>query len=97
MTEWQKQFCIVMNMKYINTNAFKLYRREVMEDVKPILFAYLILTIELLLKAIIRVYSYTVVPDSWTNRRCGPSELRIKVGSRYSLLKYFSGENFKNS
>lgn len=95
---------IVMCIKYNDTtNAFKLYKKEVIEGVKPILSPHFNLTIELPLKAIIRGYSYTVLPNSWTNRKYGVSKLKIKeMGSRYFFIlvycfveKYFSRGDFK--
>jgi dolichol-phosphate mannosyltransferase len=92
-----------MRIKYNDTtNAFKLYKREVIDGVKPILSPHFNLTIELPLKAIIRGYSYTVVPNSWTNRKYGVSKLKIKeMGSRYFFIlvycfveKYFSRGDF---
>lgn len=94
---------VVMRIKYNDTtNAFKLYKREVIEGVKPILSPHFNLTIELPLKAIIRGYSYAVVPNSWTNRKYGVSKLKIKeMGSRYFFIlvycfveKYFSRGDF---
>jgi dolichol-phosphate mannosyltransferase len=93
-----------MRIKYNDTtNAFKLYKREVIDGVKPILSPHFNLTIELPLKAIIRGYSYTIVPNSWTNRKYGVSKLKIKeMGSRYFFIlvycfveKYFSRGDFK--
>ena len=95
---------VTMRIKYNDTtNAFKLYKREVIDGVKPILSPHFNLTIELPLKAIIRGYSYTVVPNSWTNRKYGVSKLKIKeMGSRYFFIlvycfveKYFSRGDFK--
>jgi len=55
---------VVMRIKYNDTtNAFKLYKKEVIEGVKPILSPHFNLTIELPLKAIIRGYYYTIVPN----------------------------------
>jgi dolichol-phosphate mannosyltransferase len=94
---------MVMGIKYNDTtNAFKLYKREVIDGVKPILSPHFNLTIELPLKAIIRGYSYAVVPNSWTNRKYGVSKLKIKeMGSRYFFIlvycfveKYFSRGDF---
>jgi dolichol-phosphate mannosyltransferase len=94
---------VVMRIKYNDTtNAFKLYKREVIEGVKLILSPHFNLTIELPLKAIIRGYSYSVVPNSWTNRKYGVSKLKIKeMGSRYFFIlvycfveKYFSRGDF---
>jgi dolichol-phosphate mannosyltransferase len=69
------------------TNAFKAYRREVIETVQPILSNHFNLTVELPLKAIVRGHSYGVVPISWTNRRSGASKLRLQeMGSRYVFI-----------
>ena len=85
------------------TNAFKMYRRETIEGLKPFLSPHFNLTLELPLKAIVRGFSYTVIPNSWTNRKHGESKLKIKeMGSRYFFIllyclieKYFSRADFK--
>lgn len=69
------------------TNAFKLYRRHVIEGLKPFLSHHFNLTVELPLKAIVRGYSYAVVPNYWTNRKVGISKLKIQeMGSRYLFI-----------
>jgi dolichol-phosphate mannosyltransferase len=69
------------------TNAFKCYRREVIAGVQPLLSHHFNLTVELPLKAVIRGYSYTVVPNAWYNRKVGISKLRIReMGSRYLFI-----------
>ena len=69
------------------TNALKLYRRNVIDGVKPILSHHFNLTVELPLKAIIRGYSYVVVPNSWINRKSGQSKWKIQeMGSRYLFI-----------
>jgi dolichol-phosphate mannosyltransferase len=69
------------------TNAFKAYRREVVETIQPILSNHFNLTVELPLKAIVRGHSYGVVPISWTNRRAGASKLKLQeMGSRYVFI-----------
>jgi dolichol-phosphate mannosyltransferase len=94
----------VMNINYNDTtNAFKLYKRHTIEGIKPFLSPHFNLTIELPLKAIIRGYSYTVIPNSWTNRKFGNSKLKIReMGSRYFFIlmycfieKYFSRGDFR--
>lgn len=79
---------MVMQLRYDDTtNAFKLYRREVIDGLQPILSHHFNLTVELPLKAIVRGYSYAVVPNSWTNRKAGESKLKIKeMGSRYLFI-----------
>ncbi len=69
------------------TNAFKLYRREVIEGVQPLLSHHFNLTVEIPLKAIVRGYTYTVIPNSWTNRSHGESKFKVKeMGSRYAFI-----------
>lgn len=69
------------------TNAFKCYRRAVIAGVQPILSHHFNLTVELPLKAVIRGFSYAVVPNAWYNRNVGFSKLRIReMGSRYLFI-----------
>lgn len=69
------------------TNAFKAYRREVIDNVQPLVSNHFNLTVELPLKAIIRGHSFAVIPISWTNRATGTSKLGIKeMGSRYLFI-----------
>ena len=69
------------------TNAFKAYRREVIESVQPLLSNHFNLTVELPLKAIVRGSSYRVIPISWTNRTSGESKLAMReMGSRYMFI-----------
>ena len=95
---------ILMGIKYNDTtNAFKLYKRSTIEGLKPIISPHFNLTIELPLKAIIRGYSYEIIPNSWQNRQHGVSKLKIReMGSRYFFIlmycffeKYFSRGDFK--
>jgi dolichol-phosphate mannosyltransferase len=69
------------------TNAFKAYRREVIENVQPLLSAHFNLTVEIPLKAIVRGHSYAITPISWRNRTTGTSKLRLQEqGSRYLFI-----------
>jgi len=85
------------------TNAFKLYKRETIQGLKPFLSPHFNLTLELPLKAIVRKYSYAYLPNSWRNRKSGESKLKIKeMGSRYFFVylyclieKFFSKSDFK--
>jgi dolichol-phosphate mannosyltransferase len=94
----------MMGIKYNDTtNAFKLYKRETIEGIKPFLSPHFNLTVELPLKAMVRGYTYAVVPNSWTNRKYGESKLKIKeMGSRYFFIlmycwieKHFSRGDYK--
>jgi dolichol-phosphate mannosyltransferase len=85
------------------TNAFKMYRKETIDGLKPFLSPHFNLTLELPLKAIVRGYTFAIVPNTWTNRKYGESKLKIKeMGSRYFFImmyclieKYFSRGDFK--
>lgn len=94
---------LVFRFKYNDcTNAFKLYSRNTIEGLHPFLSPHFNLTLEIPLKAIVRGYSYAVVPNSWHNRKTGVSKLRIReMGSRYFFImlyclieKYFSRGDF---
>ena len=85
------------------TNAFKAYRRTAIEGCRPLIAPHFNLTVELPLKAIVRGYSWTVIPITWRNRRTGQAKLRIReMGSRYLFIclyvwleKYFSRGDYK--
>lgn len=94
---------MLFRIKYNDaTNAFKMYKRETIEGLKPFLAPHFNLTIELPLKVIIRGYTYAVVPNIWTNRKYGKSKLKMReMGSRYFFIllyclieKYFSKGDF---
>jgi len=85
------------------TNAFKAYRRTVIDGCRPFLSPHFNLTVELPLKAIVRGYTWTVIPISWHNRKHGEAKLKIKeMGSRYFFIcayvwleKYFSRGDYR--
>jgi dolichol-phosphate mannosyltransferase len=85
------------------TNAFKAYRREVIDGCRPFLSPHFNLTIELPLKAIVRGFTWTVIPITWRNRRSGVAKLKLReMGSRYLFIclyvwleKYFSRGDYK--
>jgi dolichol-phosphate mannosyltransferase len=85
------------------TNAFKAYRRTVIDGCRPFLAPHFNLTVEIPLKAIVRGYSWTVTPISWHNRRHGEAKLKIQeMGSRYFFIcmyvwleKYFSRGDYR--
>jgi dolichol-phosphate mannosyltransferase len=87
------------------TNAFKAYRRTVIDGCRPLLSPHFNLTVELPLKTIVRGYTWTVTPITWRNRRSGQAKLKIKeMGSRYLFIclyvwleKYFSGGDFRKT
>jgi dolichol-phosphate mannosyltransferase len=76
---------ILFGMRFNDTtNAFKGYRAYVIEGCRPFVSPHFNFTIELPLKAIVRGYSYAVIPISWRNRHIGTSALKLQEqGSRY--------------
>jgi dolichol-phosphate mannosyltransferase len=85
------------------TNAFKAYRKTVIDGCRPLLAPHFNLTVEIPLKAIVRGYSWTTMPITWRNRRTGEAKLKIKeMGSRYFFIcmyiwleKYFSRGDYR--
>jgi dolichol-phosphate mannosyltransferase len=85
------------------TNAFKIYRKEVIQGCQPLISPHFNLTVEIPLKAIIRGFSWKVVPISWRNRTKGVAKLKLReMGSRYFFIvaylwleKYFSRGDYK--
>ena len=69
------------------TNAFKAYRREVIDTVAPLVSNHFNLTVELPLKAVVRGYDFEVVPINWSGRTKGTSKLSMReMGSRYGFI-----------
>jgi len=69
------------------TNAFKAYRKSVIDGCQPLISPHFNITVELPLKAITRGYSWISVPITWRNRRSGKSKLSLKeMGSRYLFI-----------
>ncbi len=85
------------------TNAFKAYRKTVIDGCRPFLSPHFNITVELPLKAIVRCFTWTTIPITWKNRRTGEAKLKIKeMGSRYFFIvayvwfeKYFSRGDYK--
>ena len=87
------------------TNAFKAYRKSCLDGLRPFLSPHFNLTVELPLKAIIRGYSFAVIPITWRNRKTGIAKLKIReMGSRYLFIvlylwleKYFSRGDYRKA
>ena len=96
---------VVFNIRLNDTtNAFKAYRRSVLDGCLPFLSPHFNLTVELPLKAIVRGFTWTTMPITWRNRRTGLAKLKIReMGSRYFFIcayiwleKYFSRGDYRN-
>ena len=105
INRWANLFLRVLFRVKLNdvTNAFKAYRREVIDGCRPFLSPHFNLTIELPLKAIVRGFTWTVIPITWRNRRSGVAKLKLReMGSRCLFIclyiwleKYFSRGDYK--
>lgn len=85
------------------TNAFKAYRRTVIDGCRPFMAPHFNLTVEIPLKAIVRGFTWSTTPITWRNRQFGEAKLKIKeMGSRYFFIcmyvwleKYFSRGDYR--
>lgn len=72
------------------TNGFKAYRKTVIDGCRPFLSHHFNLAVELPLKAMIRGYTWKVVPNTWRNRTAGEAKLKlVEMGSRYMFIIYY--------
>ncbi len=66
------------------TNAFKIYKRNVLLNLFPIVSENFNVFLELPLKIITRKLNYQIVPINWHGRTIGESKFKIKeIGSKY--------------
>ncbi|MDF1747031.1 MAG: glycosyltransferase family 2 protein [Gimesia sp.] len=75
------------------TNAFKGYRREVIEACGPYCASHFNITVEMSLSALVRNYTIVQVPIKWSGRTWGESNLRLSaMGRRYlsTFIKVFA-------
>jgi len=87
------------------TNPFKLYSRETIFGLKPFISRHFNLEVEIPLKAIVRGYSYAVIPNTWRNRTKGLAKFKIiKMGAGYFFVilycfieNSFNGRYYKNN
>ena len=95
---------LIFNIKLNDTtNAFKAYGKTVVDGCRPLIAPHFNLTVEIPLKAIVRGYSWIVIPVIWRNRRSGEAKLKIKeMSSRYLFIclyiwleKFFSRGDYK--
>jgi dolichol-phosphate mannosyltransferase len=74
------------------TNAFKVYRSDVIRECGPYKSSHFSITIEMSLSVLIRGYAVARVPINWEGRTWGTSKLRVtEMGRRYLsvVLKLF--------
>lgn len=96
----------VFNIKYTDvTNSFKMYRKEVLMNLFPLVSNHFSITIEIPLKVIYREYKFKITPNSWRNNEHSVSNLNLwNVFFTYSLIliycrieKYFINHKSNNN
>ena len=78
----------VFKIKYTDiTNSFKMYRKEILMDLFPLISNHFSITIEIPLKIIYRGYKFKITPNSWRNNEHTISNLNLwNVIFTYSLI-----------
>ena len=72
------------------TNAFKIYRTDVLKEIKPLVSENFNIFLELPLKIISRKYKYSIIPINWENRKFGKAKFQIKeLGSKYLFTLFY--------
>jgi len=81
------------------TNAFKIYKKKVLLEIRPLISESFNIFLEIPLKVISRKYKYKIIPINWMGRKKGISKFKIKeLGSKYlfTLIYCFIEKNLLN-
>jgi dolichol-phosphate mannosyltransferase len=72
------------------TNSFKIYRTDVLKEIKPFVSENFNIFLELPLKIINREYKYSIIPINWKNRKLGNAKFKIKeLSSKYLFTLFY--------
>ena len=81
------------------TNAFKIYKKKAIIDLKPLVSESFNIFLEIPLKIISRKYKYKTIPIKWIGRKKGKAKFKIKeLRSKYlfTLIYCFIEKNLLN-
>ena len=81
------------------TNAFKIYKKDALIEIMPLISESFNIFLEIPLKIISRNYKYKIVKINWMGRKKGESKFKIKeLGSKYlfTLIYCFIEKNLLN-
>ena len=81
------------------TNAFKIYKKDILLEIMPLISESFNIFLEIPLKVISRNYKYKVIPINWMGRKKGVSKFKIKeLRSKYlfTLIYCFIEKNLLN-
>ena len=72
------------------TNGFKIYKKETLLKLYPLVSESFNIFIELPLKTIIRGFNYKIIPISYYNRTVGEAKFKIdELGSKYLFTLFY--------
>ena len=72
------------------TNAFKIYKKEVLIEIKPLVSENFNIFLEMPLKIITRKKKFQIIPISWKIRKKGSSKFKIKeLSSKYFFTLFY--------
>ncbi len=81
------------------TNAFKIYKKDTLLNLMPLVSESFNIFLEMPLKVVSRNYKYKIIPISWIGRKKGKAKFRIKeLSSKYlfTLIYCFIEKNLLN-
>ena len=90
---------IFLNKYNDYTNAFKIYKKDILLEIMPLISESFNIFLEIPLKVISRNYKYKVIPINWMGRKKGVSKFKIKeLRSKYlfTLIYCFIEKNLLN-
>tara|TARA_B100000963_G_scaffold358848_1_gene384547 strand:+ start:7483 stop:8196 length:714 start_codon:yes stop_codon:yes gene_type:complete len=90
---------IFLNKYNDYTNAFKIYKKSVLQEITPIVSESFNIFLEIPLKIISRDYNYKIIEINWTGRKKGKTKFKIKeLQSKYlfTLIYCFIEKNLLN-
>ena len=84
-------FVRIIYLNYYNdyTNAFKIYKKELLISFFPIVSENFNVFLELPLKIVTRKYYYKIIPINWNGRKIGVSKFKIKEMSSMYIFTLF--------
>lgn len=76
---------LIFNSDYNDfTNAFKIYKKSALKNIRPLISESFNIFLEIPLKIITRNYKYKIIPINWKNRKLGLEKFKIQeLGSKY--------------
>lgn len=72
------------------TNAFKIYKKNTLDNIKPFVSENFNIFLEIPLKLIVRRKKYKIISINWTNRKTGKSKFKVnELGSKYFFTLFY--------